>query len=55
MSKLDSDRRIVMGICPGQAPRLTRACSWYIWAAVNRRALTYLAQQNEVDEQRMGI
>jgi len=32
-----------------------RAGSWYIWAALNRRALTYLAAQKEVDEKRMGI
>lgn len=32
-----------------------RNCSWYIWAAVNRQALTYLAQQDKVDEKRMGI
>lgn len=31
------------------------ASSWYIWAAVNRRALTYLESQDQVDAERMGI
>jgi len=31
-----------------------RASSWYEWAAVTRRALTYLEQQPEVDPQRLG-
>jgi len=32
-----------------------RASSWYIWTAVNRRALAYLAQQKEVNPDRIGI
>ncbi|NKB66006.1 MAG: prolyl oligopeptidase family serine peptidase [Candidatus Latescibacteria bacterium] len=32
-----------------------KACSWYIWAAVNRRALTYLGAQTQVDAERLGI
>eukprot|EP01050_Picozoa_sp_SAG11_P013671 SAG11_NODE_1614_length_4579_cov_11.855357_5_plen_264_part_00 len=35
-------------------PDLTHS-SWFLWAAVNRRALTYLAAQPAVDAGRMGI
>jgi hypothetical protein len=35
-------------------PDLTRS-SWWLWAAVNRRALTYLAAQPAVDVDRLGI
>ena len=31
-----------------------RASSWFIWAAVARRTLSYLRQQSEVDRQRIG-
>ncbi len=36
------------------APDLTYS-SWWLWAAVNRRALTYLAAQPAVDASRIGI
>lgn len=35
-------------------PDLTYS-SWWLWAAVNRRALTYLAAQPVVDDSRIGI
>lgn len=31
-----------------------RACSWYEWALVTRRALTFLEQQPQVDPKRLG-
>lgn len=39
----------------GKTTPTLKESSWYVWAAVNRRALTYLAAQEGVDSSRIGI